>query len=245
MFIALDEFVFGRTNARSAASDRMKFVDEVGTKACGLGLLPMEWTPPFLVVSTKLFLRWRETEPAARASLLQNELRKLEAHMAGWSEQWPAGLAFRSSARSETMRDRGAYQSVELTADYGIDQMCAAVARIYSSFADTEGSNAIAVVVQARVHNQMRGHLSNERRVSKTVNHWMWEVELPEEGDGRFNSQRSSPPPESKRLRVRASSEPALIAIFRRVGRWCTIPAAGHNPLGVGRCSRRALAIST
>ena len=222
MFVALGEFVFGRTNAWSTASDRLMFVDEVGTKACGLCLLPMEWTPPFLVVATSLYLRWCETELAQRATLLQIELRKLEKHMTGWSEQWPAGLAFRSSARSETLRDRGAYQSVELTADYGIDQMCGALTRIYSSFANVGGSNAIAVVVQARVHNQMRGHLSNERRVSKTVNHWMWEVEAPEERDGRFNSQRVCPPSESEILRVRSGSEAALIALFRRVGRWCT-----------------------
>ncbi len=84
------------------------------------------------------------------------------------------------------------------------------------------GSSAIAVVVQARVRNQMGGHLSNERRVSKTVNHWMWEAEFPEERDGRFNSQRSSPPVISNPLHLRANNAPTRKDLFRRVGRWCT-----------------------
>jgi hypothetical protein len=157
MFVALDEYIFARANAPPAISDRLKFVADVGTKACGLGLLPRPWTPPFLIVSAGLYLCWREREAAHRSAFLEHELRKLEVHMTGWSEQWPAGLAFRSSARSETLRDRGAYQSVELTADYGLDRICGAVARIYSSFAEVDGSSAVAVVVQARVHNQMRG----------------------------------------------------------------------------------------
>jgi hypothetical protein len=134
MFVALDEYIFGRKDAPPTSFDRLNSVEDVGTKACGLGLLPTAWTPPFLVVSAGLYLRWLDTESALRTALLEQELHKLEAHMVGWSEQWPAGLAFRSSARSETLRDRGAYQSVELAADYGIDRICGALTRIYSSF---------------------------------------------------------------------------------------------------------------
>lgn len=222
MFLALDEYIFGRTAAASGVSERLKFVEDVGTKACGLGLLPSAWTPPFLVVSANLYLRWHSVAPAFRMALLEQESRKLETHMAGWSEQWPAGLAFRSSTRSETLRNRGAYQSVELAADYSIDRICDALTHIYSTFMDAGGSSAIAVVVQARVRNQTRGHLSNERRVSKTVNHWMWEAEFPDDRHGRFNSQRSAPPDVSRPLHLRANDELALKAMFRRVGRWCT-----------------------
>jgi len=234
MFIKLNDYIFSRTDVSASITDRLKFVGDVGTKACGLGLLPTAWTPPFLVVSTGLYLKWRDTDIEDRRELLEQELQKLEPHMAGWSEQWPAGLAFRSSARSETLRDRGAYQSVELAADFGVNQMSNALTRIYTSFTATGEPSAIAVVVQARVHNQMRGHLSDERRVSKTVNHWMWEVEFPEERDGRFNSQRSSPPSVSEPLHVRANNEPALKALFRRVGRWCTGLSVGSVHLEWG-----------
>jgi hypothetical protein len=56
MFIALDEYIFGRTDSPPATTDRLKFIEDVGTKACGLALLPGAWTPPFLVLSTGLYL---------------------------------------------------------------------------------------------------------------------------------------------------------------------------------------------
>ena len=73
----------------------------------------------------------------------------------------------------------------------------------------------------------MRGHLSNERRISKTINQWMWEQEPPST-EGRFNSQRSSPPSENDRLRLGNDRPKALTKLLQRIGRWCTL-------LGIGR----------
>src|SRR5581483_11055575 len=125
--------IFKRTEGAPSVPERLNFVDQVGMKACGLALLPDVWTPPFVVVSTALYLRWRETALALRSELLMRVLGRLEGCATAWSGRWPAGIAFRSSASSETLRDRGAYRSLELAADYGIDQICDAIGCIYSN----------------------------------------------------------------------------------------------------------------
>ena len=78
MFIALDEYIFGCDDEPTKPPDRLRLVEEVGTKACGLALLPKHWTPPFLVLSAALYVKWRETDDSSKGALLTRELQKLE-----------------------------------------------------------------------------------------------------------------------------------------------------------------------
>jgi len=228
MFQKLSDYIFAPGERPRDPRERLKHIETIGAKACGLALLPASWTPHFLVLSAELYSAWHKAGPAERKGLLLSALSGLERHLAGWSSRWPTGLAFRSSAISETLGDRGAHQSIELAADYGIERMSAAVGRIYESYEQLRAGGAIAVIVQARVSNQTMGHLSNERRVSKTINHWMWELEGDAGGVGRFNSQRATPPDLERALELSAQNQSAMVELFRRVGRWC-------SQLGVGR----------
>ncbi len=63
------------------------------------------------------------------------------------------------------------------------------------------------------------GHLSNERRVSKTVNQWRWESLSPNADEGRLNSQRDKAPDPSLQLDTSAKS---LVRVFGSVGKWVT-----------------------
>ncbi len=63
------------------------------------------------------------------------------------------------------------------------------------------------------------GHLSNERRVSKTINQWRWERLSPGPDQGRVNSQRDTIPDAAAALTVGAGS---LTRAFGSIGRWVT-----------------------
>ena len=221
MFSPIRGYVWAPDDATPDVRNRLKFLNVVGYKACGLALLPKKWTPPFLVVSAELYGNWFAASRDQREKLLHAAVKDVEFCLSGWIESWPHGLALRSSATSETLRDRGAYQSIQLTADYSPARICRAITDIYESFAELEREGQIAIVVQANVHNTARGHLSNERRVSKTVNQWMWENE-PSNGEGRFNSQRSMSPPQDQRLVLKPGNQSAQTSLFQQVGRWCT-----------------------
>jgi predicted house-cleaning noncanonical NTP pyrophosphatase (MazG superfamily) len=132
------------------------------------------------------------------------------------------------------MLDRGAYKSLEIPADFNEHAVIRTIEQIYSAFAETGAEDEIALIVQSRIHASRRGHLSNERRVSKTINQWMWEIEAPDDADGRFNSQRSSIPDTREPLTCENESRHALLKLLRGVGRWCTELNEGRTHLEWG-----------
>src|SRR5437879_1101166 len=78
-------------------SDQVSF-NQVGRKALGLSALPIEWTPPFFVVSAQCFDRQIPLETVNDwISVSQTRL----AFVLG------APLMIRSSGTTETIRDRG------------------------------------------------------------------------------------------------------------------------------------------
>jgi hypothetical protein len=222
MFKPLSDFILAPAGTAPRGT-RLDYVRQVGAKACGLALIPSQWTPPFVVVSTDLYKRWCVVPESDRRALLEEQADILEREALKWTEEWPSGLTFRSSADTETIRDRGAYETVEITADYSINRMCGAIERVFQSFNKERTGSAIAIIVQARVANQISGHLSNERRVSQSINFWMCEIEAPSEGELRFNSQRSKPPASDTPLEWRGpASIDNLRELLRSIGRWCT-----------------------
>ncbi len=232
MFSPVAKHIWARTSKPTTRSERLTWREIVGNKALGLALLPERWTPPFLVVGTSLYRDWSQAvdrqgivTPAAQA------LNRLIVERTGWAD---LGLIVRSSAVKESMAHRGAYESVELTADFNEQVLCRAIESIYSGFANSGATDEIALIVQSRIYVQYRGHLSNERRVSKTSNHWMWEMEAPEHSDGRYNSQRSAAPATQHPLVCVGKKD--LIELFRKIGRWCTELQEGrvHLEWGLG-----------
>jgi predicted house-cleaning noncanonical NTP pyrophosphatase (MazG superfamily) len=81
----------------------------------------------------------------------------------------------RSSAVHERIEERGRYESVYCQAN--LEGLGAAIERVYASCVQNSDTS-MGVVVQAYVGTRKaRGHLSNERRVSKKVSSWLCESE--------------------------------------------------------------------
>jgi predicted house-cleaning noncanonical NTP pyrophosphatase (MazG superfamily) len=234
MFISVADHVWARTRLLERRDSRLSWRGIVGSKACGLISLPEQWTPPFLVIATSLYRDWSQASQSVRHSLVAPPAAALTQYITertGWSDR---GLVIRSSAVRESMSDRGAYESLEIPADFDVHAVIRAVEQIYSTFAETGVGDEIALIVQSRIHANRRGHLSNERRVSKTINQWMWEIEAPQDADGRFNSQRSSIPSTHEPLTCNDESREALLKLLRAVGRWCTALNEGRTHLEWG-----------
>jgi predicted house-cleaning noncanonical NTP pyrophosphatase (MazG superfamily) len=187
----------------------------VGRKARGLSLFPPAWRPPYFVLSADAYANW---QLGANDVLSEAAAAIVEASR-DWHDHWPRGLILRSSADSETLEDRGANVSLRLAADFSAPQIEEKLQLIFSSFRDRGDVGRLAIVVQPLVGEGWMGHLSNERRVSKTVNQWHWELFSPDVNEGRLNSQRDKTPDISKPLDV---SQKSLIRTFGAVGRWIT-----------------------
>ncbi|MEK9279820.1 nucleoside triphosphate pyrophosphohydrolase [Bradyrhizobium sp. ISRA442] len=194
--------------------------DLAGSKACGLLALPLAWTPPFLILSAELHQDWLASNKSDE--ILRNAGEEIVDHCNAWQRTWPRGLILRSSAVSETLHDRGAYKSYELPADFNPDSIALVIRQIYDAFEAEGGDGFMAVIVQALAGGDIRGHVSNELRVAKSINHWMWEIETPSPAADRFNSQRSATPDISSPLAVKSATAKHLTTVLKSVCRWVT-----------------------
>lgn len=198
----------------------------VGQKAVGLRYIPKKWRPQSAIITTKAFVSWQLFEKQGKERLVAEIAADVFDIARSWEQEYPQkGIILRSSAVSESLRERGLLHSRALTADFSGERIREAIRGIYQDAAQLLGAGGIAIIIQPYLPGRI-GHLSNERRVSKTQNHWMWEQGGASYYSDRFNSQRDSPPDPNIALSVRDDSE--LIRKFRSIGRWCT--ALGKGP---------------
>lgn len=234
MLSTISPHVHELQNVRMPADQRGALLKSIGAKAAGLAILPRTWTPPFIVVSCDLYTNWAAASIEDRSSMLASVSASIADHCTRHWSAWSWGLALRSSASNETLRERGSFESRELPADFSADSILRIIELIYRDFQLYQTSGEIAVIVQARVTPSIVGHLSNERRVSITINQWMWEAEQLGDGQGRFNSQRDTPPPEDGPLLLGDVAEEGVVARLKQVARWCTALNAGRTHLEWG-----------
>ncbi len=222
-----------RLNTNVKPNERALQIAQVGVKAAGLGIIPSLWTPPFFVISTAAFQVW-STRGKYQSDFLDKLAEDVVTAAAPWQTSWSSGILLRSSAVDENLTNRGQNETKELTADYNKDSVRQSIQSIFKRFANSNGGDSIAIIVQARVSVQAKGHMSNERRVSITQNRWMFEVEQPGDMSRQFNSQRATPPTDNNRLIISAPPERSLNAHFRAIGRWCTSLEEGRAHLEWG-----------
>ncbi len=206
---------------RNSDKPDSKLVARVGRKAIGIIRIPDAWRPPFFVLSASTFSMWKVAQNAARRAILEAASAAIVEGASYFQPDWTAGLILRSSAVEESLIDRGAYQSKSLAADFDIQAISKNLLDVFAQFEGISVEGELAIVVQPLVPGPRRytGHVSNERRVSKTINQWM--LECPEaDWIERFNSQRSEAA--DTREGLVAENARQLIRTFRAVGRWCT-----------------------
>lgn len=211
--------------------------DLIGGKAAGLLTIPSPWRPPLVVVPCSEFENWAVASETTKRKYINGLVSEIQNAARNWQEDWPRSLIVRSSAVNEGLNDRGAWMSRSLPADYDKKSLHRAVAEIYEGFTPTRSSPSIALVVQPLISTYFAGHISNERRVSQTINQWEMELSKPSNAKTRFNSQRGETPKKTKRLFFGSNDE--RMHLFRGLGKWCTELKRGPVHIEFGASTER------
>jgi len=205
----IDELAISSGCERSEWTDVAELKSEFGTKAATLTTLPRKWTPPFVLISAKLF-DGKNFDGRAIFDLgeeIISNIRKL-AELTGT-------LIVRSSVIGETIWDRGKYESVIVdlkTAGFE-NALSTAVTRVLWS----ASSRRAGLVLQSFVKPRARGEFGNLLRVSKTRDQWELTYD-----DGstttsvRFNTQRDQAADPNSQLDIKAG-----VAQERLIGPVC------------------------
>lgn len=206
----------------------MRGATSYGMKTAGVMLIPQNWRLPFAVVPTPVFEQWLTLDPGERLHLIERVAAAIVEHARAWLLPWPAGIILRSSTTTETLHDRGSHHSPQLPRDYDLGSVTDALDGMYQGHKDLTGSQ-LAVLIQPLLGQGKFGHLSNERRVSKTINQWEWEQERPSLDKNRVNSQRHRSPSEA--ITVSAVGKKGFLESIKSVGAWAAALGRGRAHL--------------
>jgi predicted house-cleaning noncanonical NTP pyrophosphatase (MazG superfamily) len=156
-------FIFVSGSGVAALKESEVSADRVGWKAFGLSCLPPEWVPRFFVVDSTFA---RSSHEARQFEVPIREcLAKLKL------EHSP--LIVRSSGTTETIQERGQLIS-QTCSPRNISQTIRKLSQKLSEL----GISDVHWIVQESIHSVRRGHLSNERRLSREPRDFVAEFEL-------------------------------------------------------------------
>jgi hypothetical protein len=166
---------------------RSRKVLAIGKKAAGVAELPVEWTPPFIVVTTKVYSHWQKLQKENGVG--KNIIRRLLANepvLNSFLSECDASeqVIIRSSAALETILERGRYSSARCTAT--VSDITRVLTELWSSLEESDFidrhplSQKVAFLIQRYIEPIASGHLSNERRVSRSKRDWLCEFEKPQ-----------------------------------------------------------------
>lgn len=150
--------------------------NDAGKKGAGLLGIPPRWYPATLVISPTFHreIRAKSNTDDALSTLLMSPpvmaaIRSIE------QDSSQGKLLARSSAVEESIRERGKYVSVECSSH--CDNLSEAVKEVWANRGSIADSD-IGVLIQPLLAVQMRGHLSNEHRLSRDSFSWTTELEF-------------------------------------------------------------------
>lgn len=166
-----------------------------GVKAAGLSFIPPAWRLDFAALSIASNRLWKEGKSIATSE----EVAALEKWL---NERSYERLILRSSGTDETISDRGKFTSVVVQAGWNIALVVERMEELYRLAHGVEPDAELGVVVQEYLAVDFAGHLSNEYRVSPTINQWSYELERPEWAPSKgLNSKFKTAPDPSASLR--------------------------------------------
>ena len=159
-----------------------------GVKVAGLALLPPAWRLDFAALPVEIDQNYRSTgifDSSDDVSKLIGWMHKREMKQA----------IFRSSGVDEQLGDRGRFLSLIVDGPFDAETIRDALKRVYDHAAAQESSSHLGIVVQEFFRPSYAGHLSNEHRVSPTINQWKYEVDAPKWAPSRgLNSKFTTSP---------------------------------------------------
>ena len=182
---------------------------QVGWKALGLSVIPNEWTPPFFVISARCY------EEKMPRNTINDCSTDLQSQLAFAPE---SPIMIRSSGTAETMLDRGSLISELFTS--------ADVSGAIEQLREKTPASArpqVHWIVQQAVDPKRKGHLSNERHVSREPRDWVVELEATDDRPestipiGIRNWREGGMPPSQD---LSCASETEIPLRLRRVAKW-------------------------
>jgi predicted house-cleaning noncanonical NTP pyrophosphatase (MazG superfamily) len=159
-FVLIDDVVAGSKDLTA----------DFGAKAQGFAAVPRHWRPPALVVSHALFDAYRRADGAFEALS-----ETLWCALPSFAGNPTAALIVRSSATSETMKERGLYKSTRILASDSLHRFRAVIAAIFDDFVQAKTNGAMCLIVQRYVEAVEFGFLSNEHRLAAKPYQWVLE----------------------------------------------------------------------
>lgn len=208
----------------------------VGEKAAGLSNFPKAWVPEYFVIGSELFRKWWSLQEKERGSDLNcaNALSKYEKEeivnaLISLGIHEGEMVIVRSSSVTEGLEFRGQFISKVTTANLeAVLNACDDIFRdtISNSNDTIDDSFGLAILVQVYIDASVIGHLSNERRVAKRIQEWLFEVESGNlrKNSGRFAIKKNTLRATQTQLDVRDEKE--LIGCLRSI-------AAFVNDMGI------------
>jgi len=188
---------------------------QIGAKALGLLSLPREWVPPFIVLTSEFHSLWlaKGSVRSAFDALSPHDSAELTAFLEvavkhrGDSER---SLLVRSNAPDEDITARGSYSTFLSGAD--LVSLSTAVERLLAA---PEDNARMCPLIQLAIGPSWPGHISNERRLSRTRQVWLIEGLSSDVGRSQGEFIRASTRRSTGALQ--ASSESEVRTALRRV----------------------------
>lgn len=188
----------------------------VGQKAKNLSTLPSCWVPTYFVISSNLFDRWQE-KGNIYGLLNEDELSELTTLIESLVYSEERQIIVRSSSDDEGLKQRGTYLSNEIRQPDSqklLHSINAIFSQAYQGSSKTPEGIKLAVIVQELKKTVHRGHLSNERRLARRVQDWIYEFAAGNVGTFAIKSHYTNADPKAK---IKASSRKELIRALRSV----------------------------
>ncbi|MDP9077084.1 MAG: nucleoside triphosphate pyrophosphohydrolase [Bacteroidota bacterium] len=145
----------------------------VGIKA--LNLIPYRlFTPEYIVLTTEFYAGWQ----ASTKTFLNDNRDTLTTIARYFQQRDHEQIILRSSCTEEDMHARGKYHSKRCKPS--VEDIRAALEEIYVDFQRSEErlDLQLAILIQVYRRPKMKGHMSNERRVSASKLDWMIEKDI-------------------------------------------------------------------
>lgn len=159
----------------------------IGAKAIGLSNLPQSWVPDFFVITTSLAKKWgshhtgeKKIAVKCQQILKDGEIQLIAEALKGLGIQDGERVIVRSSSIEEGIELRGTFISkVSKATPEAILASCDVIFHQASSVNLKKYFNSqnLAIIVQKYIEPKASGHLSNERRVARRRQEWLYEFE--------------------------------------------------------------------
>ena len=161
-----------RKNKVERLFDEQILIEEVGAKAFGLSKIPAAWTLPFFVISTEMYEMYTSGIDISDIKKAWNE--NIITAMEQMKFDFDQNIYLRSNMCEEGLEKRGQFESY----DCSIENLFETIKIYFDSFKDIDVSQIkIPLLIQQYSQALGKGHISNEKRLSKEHRDWKGEIE--------------------------------------------------------------------